>query len=57
MNPYGISLGVAVLAITTAFVTGHTKIAIGLSVGLVVSVVLFYGTVVYALRKWGNSGK
>lgn len=57
MNPYGISLGVAALAITTAFVTGHTKIAIGLSVGLVVSVVLFYGTVVYALRKWGNGGK
>jgi hypothetical protein len=57
MNPYGISLGVAALAITAAFVTGHTKIAIGLSVGLVVAVVLFYGTVVYALRKWSNGGK
>ena len=57
MNAYGISLGVAALAITAAFATGHTKIAIGLSVGLVVSVVLFYATVVYALRKWGNGGK
>jgi hypothetical protein len=56
MNPYGISLGVAALAITTAFMTGHTKIAIGLSVGLIIFVVLFYATVVYALNKW-NSGK
>ena len=57
MNPYGISLGVAVLAITTAFMTGHTKIAIGLSVGLIIFVVLFYATVVYALNKWNSGGK
>ena len=57
MNPYGISLGIAALAITAAFMTGHTKIAIGLSVGLIVFVVLFYATVVYALKKWSNGGK
>ena len=43
--------------ITIAFMTGHTKLGIGIAVFTVVAVVLFYATVIYALNRWSSGGK
>ncbi|AGE50037.1 hypothetical protein ATCVCanal1_019R [Acanthocystis turfacea Chlorella virus Canal-1] len=56
MSPHGVFLGIAILAIIAALVTGHQKVALGMSACLVVLIVLFYAAVVYALRKWSNGG-
>lgn len=43
--------------IITAFMTGHAKLGVGIAVFTVVAVVLFYATVIYALKRWSSGGK
>lgn len=45
-----------IVAIITAFMTGHAKLGIGLAVFTVVAVILFYATVIYALNRWSKGG-
>jgi hypothetical protein len=37
--------------------TGHKQVAIGIAIFTVVAVVLFYATVIYALKRWSSGGK
>jgi len=46
-----------IAAILIAFVTGHKQVAIGLAIFTVVAIVLFYATVIYALKRWSSGGK
>ena len=44
-------------ALIVAFMTGHKQVAIGIAIFTVVAVVLFYATVIYALKRWSSGGK
>lgn len=46
-----------IAAFIIAFMTGHTKLGIGLAVFTIVAVVLFYATIIYALNRWSRGGK
>lgn len=57
MEIYHYVLLVLIAAIIIAFMTGHTKLGFGIAVFTVVAVVLFYATVIYALKRWSSGGK
>ena len=46
-----------ITALIVAFMTGHKQVAIGIAIFTVVAVVLFYATVIYALKRWSIGGK
>ena len=57
MSPYILILLAVCALVTYLFFTGHRKLALGITAGALLSIVVFYMTVIYALRKWSNGGK
>jgi Flp pilus assembly protein protease CpaA len=54
MEWYKVVLLILLAAIVVAFVTGHKKVAMGLTSFTVTAIVAFFAAIIIALRHWGG---